>query len=91
MLDKVFYDTADTLPIPDDLIDEESADEGEFQASTDWISASGVPLEPYWRFYVATQESTDVAQKFVPHPSDIFISTHSKSGTTLLQFMLEVC
>ena len=56
----------------------------------DWIAQSGVPREYYKHFYAVSEASRFAAEQFQPRPSDVIVATHSKSGTTMLQNLLEV-
>ena len=84
MLHKVYYHVEDTIELQNDI------DYPLPPGTIDWISDSGVPREQYLHFYAVTEESRVAAQTWHPRPTDIIVATHSKSGTTLLQNMLQV-
>ena len=48
------------------------------------------PRMPYRQFYACSEEATAAAEAFVPRPSDVIVGTYSKTGTTLLQNLIEM-
>ena len=55
----------------------------------DWLTAA-VGRARYKQFYACSLASTVAAEAFVPKPTDIFVATYSKTGTTVLQMLLEM-
>ena len=55
-----------------------------------FVPVAGVAFGSYLHFYAVSEQSRGAAENWIPRPSDVLIATHSKSGTTVLQNMLEV-
>jgi hypothetical protein len=57
--------------------------------AADWLTEA-VGREDYVRFYCVTQSSSDAAQAWQPQNTDVLVVTHSKTGTTLLQQLIQM-
>ena len=55
----------------------------------DWLTLAAGRAR-YVQFYACTQASTEAAEAFVPKPTDVIVATYSKTGTTVLQMLLEM-
>lgn len=55
----------------------------------DWLTRA-VGRAKYVRFYACSQASTDAAEAWRPRASDVIVATYSKTGTTLLQQLIQM-
>ena len=56
----------------------------------DWLTRALGPVADYLHCYAVTDASRRAAAAFRPRPSDVLIATYTKSGTTVLQQLLEM-
>ena len=56
---------------------------------SDWLTAA-VGHVDYTRFYATSEASMRTAAACIPRPDDVFIATYSKTGTTVMQMLVEM-